>query len=230
MFSRSGYSMTSWRSAGYVTYKPGTTITITDSLDLDAMWSSNFTYVYPTPKLNYNELPSPIILDLDGNGVRTTNVENGVIFSYEGDNNRVRTAWADPNCGLLARDLNGNGQIDNAAELFGNYTILENGEKASNGFIALKELDLNQDGTVDREEAEKAGIFIWIDANTNAAVDPGEYLTFEEAGVLSIDTNYKVRNKTDENGNVHRWLGKFTRSDGSKAAAEDILFMTVDLN
>ena len=33
---------------------------------------------------------------------------------------------------------NGNGQIDNGTELFGNNTLLSNGEKAKNGFEALR--------------------------------------------------------------------------------------------
>jgi len=160
----------------------------------------------------------------------TTSLENGVLFDYAGDGKAVKTAWADPSCGFLARDINGNGQIDNASELFGNYTVLSNGERASNGFIALRELDLNNDGIVDKDEASAAGILIWRDRNVNGKVDAGELLTFEQAGVSSVSTNYKVRNKVDGNGNTHKWLGSFTRSDGSKASAEDILFITEEVS
>ena len=84
---------------------------------------------------------------------------------------------------------------------------------------------MNGDGRIDRAEAKAAGILIWRDANVNGVVDPGELLTFEEAGVLYIETSYKVRSKIDENGNMHRWVSSFTRSDGSKASAIDVMFV-----
>jgi len=162
---------------------------------------------------------------LPGNGILTTSVKNGIFFDYIGNGVPIKTAWVDPNCGLLVRDLNGNGQIDNGSELFGNFTILKNGELAENGFDALVELDLNGDGEIDRAEAEAAGIRVWKDANTNGIVDPGELLTFEQAGVLSVQTRYIVSQETDENGNMNKWIGTFKRSDGRKAAAVDVLFL-----
>ena len=213
-WKRSGYTFCAWGTApGYKQYSPGTKV------DIPRAGTYHF-YAY------WLRTSSPIIMDLDGNGVRTTSLENGINFDFEGNGSLLRTAWADPNCGLLVRDLNGNGQIDNASELFGNFTILKNGQLAYNGFEALAELDLNGDGEVDRAEAEAAGILIWKDANTNGIADSGEMLTFEEAGVLSIQTRYVHSREIDENGNMHRWIGTFTRSDGTKASAIDVLFNT----
>jgi len=187
------------------------TLTVDGPIDLYAIWAAN---------------PSPIMFDLDGNGIRTTSLANGVMFDFAGDGNPVKTAWADQNCGFLVRDLNKNGQIDNGSELFGNFTVLKNGDLADNGFDALAELDLNGDGIIDRSEATAAGIMIWQDKNTNGKVDPGEMLTLEQAGILNIQTRYVVSHTTDANGNTWRWQSIFTRSSGVRSVCVDILFIT----
>jgi hypothetical protein len=51
--------------------------------------------------------------------------------------------WVGKDDGLLVFDKNNNGKIDDGSELFGNNTILSNGNKAANGFEALKDLDSN---------------------------------------------------------------------------------------
>ena len=166
----------------------------------------------------------PIILDLDGTGIQTTGINNGVAFDINGNGTMTHTAWAGPHNGILVRDANGDGQIDNGTELFGTSTTLKNGDKAENGFEALAEYDLNGDGKVDQTEAEAAGLRIWVDANTNGIVDPGETLTFDQARVSSINVGYTDSNEMDSNGNILRWQGSFTRTDGSTGAATDVLF------
>ena len=80
---------------------------------------------------------SPLIVDLDGDGVETTNIANGVYFDHDGNGFAEKSAWVGKDDGLLVRDINGNGQIDNGTELFGNNSVLSNGQKATNGFEAL---------------------------------------------------------------------------------------------
>ena len=201
------------RDGSGTTYPPGKVITVTGPLILYAQYTG--------------KVISPIVMDLDGNGIQTTSLGDGAIFDYAGTGVPIRTAWITPNCGFLVRDLNGNGQIDNGSEMFGNYTVLKNGQLAANGFDALAELDLNGDGVIDRSEADAAGIRIWQDSNSNGMVDPGELLTFEQAGILSISTQYTVsHHATDANGNNWRWQGTFTRSDGTSAICVDVLFVT----
>ena len=122
---------------------------------------------------------SPIILDLDGDGVKTKSIENGVYFDH--DNNRFaeKTGWVDANDALLVWDRDGNGQIDGGNELFGNNYQLADGSMAENGFEALKEFDSNGDGIVDARDARWSELRLWRDANGNGVVDDGELLTRE---------------------------------------------------
>jgi hypothetical protein len=167
---------------------------------------------------------SPLIIDLDGNGVQTLSLKSGLHFDHDGNHFAELSGWAAAGEALVVRDLNGDGKIDRGAELFGNHTLLKNGNKADNGFIALAEYDTNQDGRVDVNEAARARIQLWRDKNSNAQVDTGELMDFAQAGVASLTTRYTEKNHTDAQGNQHRQIGHYTRSDGSTHALEDIWF------
>ncbi len=110
-------------------------------------------------------IPSPIVLDLNGDGVTTTALTSGAYFDHAGDGFAEQTAWVSPEDGLLVRDLNHNGTIDTGAELFGNNTKLANGQKAANGFLALADLDTNKDGKIDASDTAFSELQVWKDAN-----------------------------------------------------------------
>lgn len=74
---------------------------------------------------------SPLVIDLDGDGVETTTVEKGTHFDHDGNGFAERSGWVGKDDGLLVRDINGNGQIDNGTELFGNNSVLSSGQKAA---------------------------------------------------------------------------------------------------
>jgi hypothetical protein len=84
---------------------------------------------------------SPITLDLDGDGVETTNVKDGAYFDHDGNGFAEQTGLAGADDGMLVMDRNGDGIINDGKELFGDQTILSNGQRASNGFQALADLD-----------------------------------------------------------------------------------------
>jgi len=168
---------------------------------------------------------SPLILDLDGlNGAETLSKTAGVHFDHDGNKFFEQTGWVGQNDGLLVWDRNGNGQIDNGAELFGNNTVLQNGKKAANGFAALAELDANKDKKIDSADAAFANLRIFKDANSNGVVDSGELLTLNEAGVQSLNTGYTSQGVTDASGNQHLQAGSFTTMAGQSRAMDDVWF------
>ncbi|MEW5678647.1 hypothetical protein [Comamonas kerstersii] len=170
-------------------------------------------------------IPSPIILDLDGDGViRTVGLSSGVNFDHAADGFAERTGWVAPGDGLLVWDRNASGTIDSGRELFGSETLLPNGMKAINGFEALKAFDVNGDGVIDANDPVFAQLRVWVDADTNARTGEGELLTLEEARVKSVNLAYTNSNFVDAQGNAHRQVGSYTTTDGQTRAATDVWF------
>jgi Ca2+-binding RTX toxin-like protein len=166
----------------------------------------------------------PLILDLDGNGVTTTNLTDGVYFDHDGNGFAAKTAWVGSGDGILVFDRNNDTSISDGSELFGNYTLLSNGQYAVNGFEALKEFDVNNDGVIDENDEIYHQLRVWVDKNGDGVTDQGELLTLKDAGVASINTGYVNSNFVDSNGNAHRQQGSFTKTDGTTADIHDVWF------
>lgn len=169
-------------------------------------------------------LYSPIILDLDGDGVETLNKEAGVYFDHDGNLFAENTGWVAPDDGLLVYDRNGNGNIDDGSELFGNFTKLKNGKLAKNGYEALADLDDNHDGVIDKKDSIFNKLRVWQDKNSDGKVDKGELLTLDQAGVSSINTDFKNSKYTDPQGNEHKQQGTITYTNGNKGISADAWF------
>jgi Ca2+-binding RTX toxin-like protein len=169
---------------------------------------------------------SPLVLDMDGEGIETLGTASNVHLDHKGDGFAGLTGWVGPDDALLARDLNHDGKITSGAELFGSETLLASGAKASNGFEALRQLDLNNDGRVDEVEAGVAGLYIWKDANSNG-LSEGNELTAMRSGTYNFSpqpealyTGYGQVQKTDANGNQLLQVGNFISETG---VAEPVL-------
>jgi hypothetical protein len=171
-------------------------------------------------------LPSPVILDLNGDGVVTTGLLAGAYFDHDGDGFAEMTGWASALDGLLAWDRNGDGRINDGSELFGDRTLLLNGSRAAHGFAALADLDANQDLVLDAADAAWSSLRVWIDADGNGYSSADELFELQAAGVQSIQTAYANSAVVDQHGNQHRQIGTYTRTDGTTGAAEDVWFRT----
>ncbi|MEM5527848.1 hypothetical protein WN093_03345 [Gammaproteobacteria bacterium AS21] len=134
-------------------------------------------------------LSTPLILDLDNDGVETLPLSAGIIFDIDADGIQDKTGWASGDDGFLVRDINQDGLINDASELFGEHTIKSNGEKAEDGFAALREFDQNLDGIIDDKDDIYQELHIWQDINEDGISQANELFTLLDKGVSSIEVN-----------------------------------------
>lgn len=180
---------------------------------------------------------SPILVDVGGRGYKLTSVEDGVPFDIDGDGQAEQMAWtaADAENAFLAFDRNGNGRIDNGTELFGPYTPTHpDGDlrrTAPNGFEALRFLEspsygalTPSDGIIDARDPMFQRLLLWTDRNHNGISEPDELQSLADAGVVAIDTDYKVIGRRDRFGNEFRQMGRLTWADGEAAHVYDVWF------
>jgi hypothetical protein len=167
---------------------------------------------------------TPLVLDLNGDGVQTVGLNESVQFDLTDSGTPQKTSWVDKQDGLLAIDLNGDGQINSGAELFGNHTQLANGTTASNGWAALGAMDSNHDGKIEAHDANFDKLRVWVDANGDGVTDAGELHTLAEVNVASINLNAD-NTITYQNGNALQGFSSFTSTDGTTHDIVDVSFL-----
>ena len=140
----------------------------------------------------------PLIIDISGEGIKLHSVEHGVNFDLDNNGFAEKTAWIDENSAFLALDRNGNGKIDNGGELFGDQVIMEDGSKSSSGFVALKELDINDDDVIDEEDEIFNKLLLWRDANHNGKSEEDELHKLSEESIIEISLIAEEISLTDE--------------------------------
>ena len=189
-------------------------------------WAGVWVYdnwIAPDVGANFNSAQSfvrrydPLALDLDGDGIETTgtgNWQNTTLFDHNGDGLAEGTGWLSGDDGWLVRDINGNGAIDNGSELFGDNTVRSDGSTGSDGFSALSDLDSNNDGVIDANDAAFGELKVWRDLNQDGVSQAGELATLSDHGIAFVDLASTDSNQ-NQNGNTIRATSSFTREDGS---------------
>jgi hypothetical protein len=166
---------------------------------------------------------SPLVLDLNGDGVNTVHWAANTRFDIDGDGDLDTTGWVSKGDGLLALDRNGDGTINNGSELFGTATTLADGSKAKDGFAALAALDTNGDGRIDASDTDFAALRVWVDANQDGQSQGGELFSLSSLGIASI--NLDAANTSDmNNGNWIGLSGSYETTDGGVHSIVDAWF------
>ncbi|QKF71488.1 calcium-binding protein [Campylobacter geochelonis] len=179
---------------------------------------------YPDPE----DETSPLVIDLNKDGIKTTNLKNSVFFDLDNNDFKEKTAWLDKNDAFLAIDKNNNGIIDNANELFGNNTIINsnynrNDKTLDNGFEVLKRFDTNNDGIINALDMDYDKLLLWQDVDKNGISTKDELYTLSNKAIKSIDLNYKNVN-IDSNSNTIKQLSKVSFYDGTTTDIADVWF------
>ncbi len=182
----------------------------------------------------------PLVLDLDGDGVELTSLDHSKArFDTDNDLYAEATGFVGKDDGILVRDINGDGKINSAAEMFGGGGVT--------GFGALSVLDGNADGVIDASDNGLAdfdgdgdidandrfdSLMVWQDRNENHATDLGELKSVSEWGIASIAIPGQGQGASSQvvAGNTIDRVSSYTLSDGTVRTVADVSFKVENQN
>lgn len=165
---------------------------------------------------------SPLVADLDGDGIQISRVR--VAFDLSATGQKVRMPGLRGADAFLALDLDGSGTIDSGAELFGNRTGCGEGF-CTDGIRALAQYDANHDGRIDDNDPTFGRLRFWRDANRDGKSQPGELSTLPEQGVVTVKLEAHTDQAfADQQGNSAIRSLTFVKRDGSTGMMPDVWF------
>ncbi len=167
-------------------------------------------------KASIADCHTPLVLDLNNDGILTTGFEHPVLFDLDGDGDLEESAWTfwQSEEALLVLDLNHNGSIDGGQELFGTGTLLPTGGRAANGFEALAiydtaEMGGNGDGRISTADGIWEFLRLWVDSDHDGRSQRTELRTMHAGGIVELQLQYVEVHELDGAGNEHRFQGHF---------------------
>jgi Ca2+-binding RTX toxin-like protein len=129
---------------------------------------------------------SPLVLDLDGDGIELAAVSGAgsVYWDLDQDGMAEASGWITGGDGLLVIDTNGDGIVTDHTELFGDGTGF------ANGFLALASYDTNSDGYITAADTQFGDLLVWVDTNADGYSQADELHTLDDLLITSIDLGY----------------------------------------
>ncbi len=153
----------------------------------------------------------PIILDLDGDGVELTSLdESSAFYDISGDGYRNKMGWAGKDDGILVFDKDSDGVIKDRDEI----AFVDYKQGAETDLEGLTAFDSNNDGVLDNKDDKWNQFGVWQDKDQDGETDRGEFKSMQDMGISSIDLSSDQKQHKN-NGNIVYGLGNYTRSDGS---------------
>jgi hypothetical protein len=164
----------------------------------------------------------PLVVDLAGQGVRLA--RQRAAFDLAATGERVLMPALGAGNALLVLDRNGNGRIDSGAELFSNAAACGRA-RCIDGIEALRALDDNRDGVIDRQDPVFAELQLWRDLDGDGQSSADELMALAAAGLRSISLDARLdRAFGDQAGNHSLRSLSFARADGQSGTVYDVWF------
>ena len=160
----------------------------------------------------------PLVIDLDGNGVDLTSLQSSTAyFDFGADGTREKTGWFGKNDGVLVRDLDGDGQIENLQELLASPT--------QDVITTLKGLDTNGDSKITSADSIWSSLQIWQDKDSDGITDAGELLSMSSVQLTEINLAAQSSNTFVEGNQVAKTTSV---TIGGLQKSASVVFFTTD--
>lgn len=158
---------------------------------------------------------SPIVIRLNDGSYRFSGPDDPVYFDIKATGSRVAMTWTARNerLGFLALDLNDNGKVDDGRELFGNYTLLPDGQRAKNGFEALAVYDDDGNGVINSCDRVWHELHIWIDSDHDGISSGDELYRPAQVDLQALNLSYRWVGRRDRFGNSLRYRASMTTQE-----------------
>ena len=200
---------TEFSAAGVVNTADGRQI----SLNLHSSMSRQETSATESSgSVQVTKLKDPLIVNLDGNGVRLGS--DRFAFDLEGKGRQDDVPALAPGSAFLVLDANGNGRADSGLELFG--------AQSGDGFSDLAAWDDDRNRWIDENDSVFGKLRIWRGGKDGQAL---ETLAQSGVGALylgSAATEFSLKGKGEQLLGQVRATGVFLKEDGTPGALQQI--------
>jgi Ca2+-binding RTX toxin-like protein len=178
----------------------------------------------------------PLVLDLDGDGFDLTALNSwSPMFDVDADLYAEHSGWVGMDDGMLARDIDGDGQIGDSRELFGGRTsgfgILETLDGNGDGIVNAADnglADFDGDGVIDAADGFD-DLKVWRDLDQNGKVGVGELQALSAYDIVGLNVAHVASTQTIS-GNQITATSTFVRGDGSTGAVGEAILKLDNVN
>lgn len=154
---------------------------------------------------------TPLVVSFDGEPIRFE-AAGAAAFDISGVGACLSTDW--PTQPWLALDRDGDGIIGSGRELFGSGTLMTTGVRASHGFEALGEFDVDRDGKITAADPIFHELVLWSDHDSDRRGALAELVPVAQAELVAIDLGFDRRHDCDGRGNCGVERSAFEFRDG----------------
>ncbi len=166
---------------------------------------------------------SPIVLDLDNDGVELVSLRQSTIsYSMSDAVDTIRTGWVGADDALLVLDRNRDGTISGRSEI----SFMEDVPGAVSDIEGLAAFDTNHDGYFNTGDARFAEFQVWQDRNQDGVSQSEELRSLADTGVRAVGLTRTLTGESAEGAadNVITATAEMVRTDGSIGVAGDVTF------
>ena len=163
------------------------------------------------------KLTDPIVINFAGTAAQLTDAKFG--FDLDADGADERVSFVTARSGLLARDRNGDGAVNDGSELFGPIT--------GDGFAELAALDGDGNGWIDEADAAYGDLSVWTKDADGA--DRLEGLKARNVGAIylgAVATPFTVEDAAGEAQGEIAETGVYVKESGEAGTIQHVDLVT----